>query len=334
MKNSALHENSSLDAGDCLVFSAARLQPGSPAPRCIGDYELTLLPAALHAKLTIGDMALVLSGLQLVLLAPAVPHSWSSMEGTLAESPASAPSKARTSPSGLPKSGTSSSGRSRAGVSSSGPALAETPPSPLVLRWPGDLLGDRFLGKNQLHPIGMLLQNAQRGVVFSPETASSAESLLEALRKKSGFESVHGLLSLLHHLSVASGSRPVADKVYAYPHSSAGDGRLNSGDSRLNSAVAYMRANYSHPITLEEVARKARMTKGAFCRSIRKRTGKTYAESLNEIRINQTCRRLLNSSDTVSEIAFQAGYNNVTHFHRSFKRLKGCTPKEFRQNGA
>lgn len=287
MKNSALHENPSLDAGDCLVFSSAGLQPGSPAPRCIRDYELTLLPAALQAKLTIGDMAVVLSGLQLVLLAPAVPHSWSRVEGT----------------------------------------LVETPPSSLVLRWPGDLLGDKFLGKNQLHPIGILLQNAQRGVAFSPETASSAESLLAALRKKSGFESVHGLLSLLHHLSVATGSRPVADKVYACPHSSA-------GDSRLNSAVAYMRANYSHPITLEEVARKARMTKGAFCRSIRKRTGKTYAESLSEIRINHICRRLLNSSDTVSEIAYQAGYNNVTHFHRSFKRLKGCTPKEFRQNRA
>ncbi len=297
MKNSALHENPSLDAGDCLVFSATGLQPGSPAPRCIREYELTLLPAALQTKLTIGDMAVVFSGLQLVLLAPAVPHCWSSVEGVSPESPLS------------------------------GPALAETPPSPLVLRWPGDLLGDKFLGKNQLHPIGVLLQNAQRGVVFSPETASSAKSLLDALRKKTGFESVHGLLSLLNHLSVATGSRTVADKVYVCPHSSA-------GDSRLNSAVAYMRANYSHPITLEEVARKARMTKGAFCRSIRKRTGKTYAESLSEIRINQTCGRLLNSSDTVSEIAYQAGYNSVTHFHRSFKRLKGCTPKEFRQKAA
>jgi AraC-like DNA-binding protein len=147
------------------------------------------------------------------------------------------------------------------------------------------------------------------------------------LKKKSGFESVYGLLSLLHHLSASAGSRPVADKIYTCTGSSA-------GDSRINSAVAFMRANYFQAITLEDVARKARMTKGAFCRSIRKRTGKTYAESLSEIRINHTCNRLLNSSDTVSEIAYQAGYNNVTHFHRCFKRLKGCTPKEFRENAA
>jgi AraC-like DNA-binding protein len=327
MKNSALRENLSLDAGDSLIFFTAGLQPGSRAPRCIKEYELTLLPAALQAKLTIGDMTELLSGPQLVLLAPGVPFSWSGVQEPTEPEVRTGVSvtpqlEVRTGVSATPqlevRTGVSATAQSeaRAGVS----------PTALVLRWPGDLLGDKLLGKNLLHPIGNLLQNALRGVVFAPEVIVSAEPLLAALRKKRGFESVLGLLSLLNELSMATGSRPVADKVYT----SAG---TSAGDNRINSAVAYMRANYSQPITLDDVARKARMTKGAFCRSILKRTGKTYAESLSEIRIDHICKRLLSSSDTVSEIAYQAGYNNVPHFHRCFKRLKGCTPKEFRQVG-
>ncbi|HEY4288127.1 MAG TPA: AraC family transcriptional regulator [Puia sp.] len=327
MKNSALYENPSLDAGDCLVFSIVGLQPGSAQLRCIKEYELILLPAALPIKLNIGDMSVVLTGPQLVLLAPGVPFSWSSAEGPASVLAPLAEDLAAMLPAGVSSPPAGALPPAIVSSQCAGASQQAAAASALILRWPGDLLGDKFLGKNQLHPIGTLFQNALQGVIFSPETTAASAPQLAGLRKKRGFESVYGLLSLLHFLSVATGSRLAADKVYTCAGRSA-------GDSRVNSAVAFMRANYSQPITLEDVARKARMTKGAFCRSIRKRTGKTYAESLSEIRIDHICSRLLNCSDTVSEIAYQAGFNNVAHFHRCFKRQKGCTPKEFRQSGA
>ncbi len=55
-------------------------------------------------------------------------------------------------------------------------------------------------------------------------------------------------------------------------------------------------------------------------------------ESLNEIRIGHISRMLVGTSEDIAEIAYKTGYNNVAHFNRSFKRQKGCTPKEFRES--
>ena len=104
-----------------------------------------------------------------------------------------------------------------------------------------------------------------------------------------------------------------------------------NGKLRIDSIIAYMNANYSKPLFLDDVAKKANMTRGSFCRFIRKGTGKTYLESLNEIRIAHICQLLLGTSDNISEIAYKMGYNNVAYFHRFFKRQKGCTPKEYRE---
>jgi len=190
------------------------------------------------------------------------------------------------------------------------------------IRFPGDLLGDSFLNKNQLREIKDLFQEASEAVLFSRETAEGLQSRILSLSEKRGWESFIGLLSLLHELSFSPGRKKLMTRAYTAP--------VAKGNLRIDSIIAYMNANYSKPLFLDEVARKADMTRGSFCRFIRKRTGKTYLESLNEIRIAHICRLLLCTSDNISEIAYKMGYNNVAYFHRFFKRQKGCTPKEYR----
>jgi len=190
------------------------------------------------------------------------------------------------------------------------------------IRFPGDLLGDSFLNKNQLREIKDLFQEASEAVLFSRETAEGLQSRILSLAEKRGWESFIGLLSLLHELSFSPGRKKLMTRAYTAP--------VAKGNLRIDSIIAYMNANYSKPLFLDEVARKADMTRGSFCRFIRKRTGKTYLESLNEIRIAHICRLLLCTSDNISEIAYKMGYNNVAYFHRFFKRQKGCTPKEYR----
>src|SRR6185312_8344475 len=190
------------------------------------------------------------------------------------------------------------------------------------IRFPGDLLGDSFLNKNQLREIKDLFQEASEAVLFSRETAEGLQSRILSLAEKRGWESFIGLLSLLHELSFSPGRKKLMTRAYTAP--------VAKGNLRIDSIIAYMNANYSKPLFLDEVARKADMTRGSFCRFIRKRTGKTYLESLNEIRIAHICRLLLCTSDNISEIAYKMGYNNVAYFHRFFKRQKRCTPKEYR----
>lgn len=202
---------------------------------------------------------------------------------------------------------------------------AAHPITEINIQFPADLFAEEFLGKNQLSHINKLFQSAQRGVSFSRATIERVQSDIFFLKEKKGFGSFLGLLSILHTLSVASDSQILSTEVFV-PEP------LSTSSRQIDSVYAYMKANYSRSITLEEVAKRACMTKGAFCRFILKRTGKTYMESLNEIRIGHISRMLLGTSEDIAEIAYKTGYNNVAHFNRSFKRLKGCTPKEFREN--
>jgi AraC-like DNA-binding protein len=198
------------------------------------------------------------------------------------------------------------------------------PANGLSIRWSADLLGDRFLGKTHMQSIGQLLEKARFGLCFPSELIPDVRCQLQTLEQKKGFAIVLGLLALLHRLSEAAALPLLKEPATARRETTV-------AESRISSAVAFMRSNYSHPITLGDVAKKAHMTKGAFCRSIRKNTGKTFAESLIEIRIGHVCRMLLDTSANVSEIAYRTGYQNIHHFHRSFRRLKGCTPKEYRE---
>lgn len=195
----------------------------------------------------------------------------------------------------------------------------------VAIRWPADLIGDRFLDKRQTQAIAGLLEKAALGVRFSGAIYSSVLGRLEVLRGRRGFAIYLELLGLLHELSVAGGESMLASRP-AVVRGGAADGK-----TAFDEAMELLEANYFRPMTLEEMARKACMTKGSFCRSFRKKTGKTYLESLNEIRLGHICRLLSETTDMVSEIAYRAGYQSIHHFHRHFKRQKGCTPLQYRQ---
>ncbi|HEV2480049.1 MAG TPA: AraC family transcriptional regulator [Puia sp.] len=196
----------------------------------------------------------------------------------------------------------------------------------VAIRWPADLLGEGFLDKHQTQAIAGLLEQAGLAVCFDPVALPSVRQRLEVLRGRAGFSIYLDLLGLLHELSTFRRD-PLLRVLPPAPAPAAAAGEKKSA---IDEVMAMMQTNYFRPMTLEEMARKACMTKGSFCRSFRRRTGKTYSESLNEIRLGHICRLLSETTDTVSEIAYRAGYQNICHFHRHFKRQKGCTPLEFR----
>jgi AraC-like DNA-binding protein len=286
MKTNGLHTSALADDGECLSFHSF---PPNAASHRVPGFEILVFPEGVY-RFTLAGETLDLRGPQLLLLGPQLERGWT----------------------------VEAAGASAEGATTIG-ATSET----LAIRWPADLLGDRFLDKNHVKTIGALLEKAALGVRFPVEAIDAARQRISALRQRSGFAVVLELLAMLHELSLADGQallsavppqpRPVVEKK-----------------SPMDEAMDFMQANYFLPMTLEEMARKACMTKGSFCRSIRKKTGMTYAETLNEIRMSHICRWLVDTSDTVSEIAYRAGYQNIYHFHRHFKRQKGCTPKEFR----
>ncbi len=197
----------------------------------------------------------------------------------------------------------------------------------ITIQWHRDLLDDKLLCRNQLNFIKCLLERSQRGISFSKETIERIIPRIKSIEQKSGFASVLELMSILHELSVSSEIRTLSDSTFV-------NNQLSHNSRRIEKAFQYMNHNYDRGVTLGEVAKLVNMTDVSFSRFIKKRTGNTFIDTLNEIRLGHASKMLIDTTHSIAEISYNCGFNNISNFNRIFKRKKGCTPKGFRDNFA
>ncbi len=188
-----------------------------------------------------------------------------------------------------------------------------------------DLFDDKFLKRNQLSFIRTMLERSARGISFPVETIQSIKPRLLSLQQKSGFDSVMDLMSLLHELSLSRHVQILTSSSFVNENTA-----YNS--RRIEKAFEFMKANYEKDISLEDMSKIVNMTEVGFSRFMRKRTGKTFIDSLNGIRLGHASRLLIDTTLTISEVSFRCGFNNLSYFNRIFKKKHKCTPKEFREN--
>lgn len=194
----------------------------------------------------------------------------------------------------------------------------------VTIQFHKDLFDDKFLKRNQLSFIKSMLDRSQRGILFSREAIAGLQDRLLSLDKKNGFDSVLELLSIMHDLSVSRNMRTLSDTSFT-------NDKFNYNSRRIEKVFEHMNNNYNRQVSLAEVSRIANMPEASFSRFIKKRTGKTFIDSLNEIRLGHASRMLIDTTNTVAEIAYKCGFNNISNFNRIFKRKKFCIPKEFRE---
>jgi len=194
----------------------------------------------------------------------------------------------------------------------------------VTIQFHKDLFDDKLLRRNQLSFVKNMMERSQRGILFSPETVTALKDRIISLNKKSGFDSVLELLSILHDLSISRNMKTLSDSSFS-------NEQFHYNSRRIEKVFEYMNSHYNMQITLAEVAKIANMPEASFSRFIKKRTGKTFIDSLNEIRLGHASRMLIDTTNTVSEIAYKCGFNNISNFNRIFKRKKFCIPKDFRE---
>jgi len=197
----------------------------------------------------------------------------------------------------------------------------------VTIQFHKDLFDEKLLKRNQLSFLKHMLEHSQRGILFSAETALALKDKLLSLDKKTGFDSVLELLSVLHDLSISRNMRTLSEPSFTSE-------KFYYNSRRIERVFEYMNCNYNKTVSLAEVSRIANMPEASFSRFIKKRTGKTFIDSLNEIRLGHASRMLIDTTNTIAEIAYKCGFNNISNFNRIFKRKKFCIPKEFRETYA
>jgi AraC-like DNA-binding protein len=195
----------------------------------------------------------------------------------------------------------------------------------VTIQWHKDLFDDKLLRRNQLSFIRSMVERSQKGLLFSKDTIHALAPRILSLNQKNGFDSVLELMSILHDLSISRNTRTLSDASFTNEH-------FSYNSRRIEKAFEYMNTNYDKSITLGEVAKLVSMTEVSFSRFIKKRTGNTFIDSLNEIRLGHASRMLIDTTHSIAEVSYNCGFNNISNFNRIFKKKKACTPKEFREN--
>ncbi|HMR91292.1 MAG TPA: AraC family transcriptional regulator [Chitinophagaceae bacterium] len=195
----------------------------------------------------------------------------------------------------------------------------------ITIQFHKDLFDEKMLRRNQLHFIRDMFDKSKRGILFSQETTQQLAPRLKALRAKQGFDSVLELMSILHDLSISRNMRLLSDASFSNMQPS-----YNS--RRIEKVMEYININFDKQIVLADVARITNMTEVSFSRFFKTHTGISFIDSLIEIRLGHASRLLIDTTQSVSEVAYNCGFNNISNFNRIFKKKKGCTPKEFRDN--
>lgn len=196
----------------------------------------------------------------------------------------------------------------------------------VTVQWHKDLFDEKFLKRNQLSFIKKMLERSCRGILFPKETAQLLAKRLQNINELQGFDSVLELMSILHELSTSRSMRVLSDVVLN------NDQILNYNSRRIDKAFEFMNANFQKAITLKDLAKLVSMTDVSFSRFIKKRTGNTFIDTMNEIRLGHATRMLIETTHSIAEISYNCGFNNISNFNRIFKKKKHCTPKEFREN--
>jgi AraC-like DNA-binding protein len=157
--------------------------------------------------------------------------------------------------------------------------------------------------------------------------AEISNKMLLLKQSKDGSEKITRFIDLLQKLSNIQD-----DLLTLSSHTTSASFDEHEG-IRISSIYSYIMQHYDEEITLEEVAAQAYMTPQAFCRYFKKHTRYTFVSFLNEIRINEACKKLTDGLyDNISAIAYNCGFNSVSNFNRVFKSITGKSPREYVSN--
>ncbi|MDD6215073.1 MAG: AraC family transcriptional regulator [Firmicutes bacterium] len=100
---------------------------------------------------------------------------------------------------------------------------------------------------------------------------------------------------------------------------------------KVNMILDYIHANYSQPISTSKLAKKWYLSESHMCRMFKAATGVKLTEYINKYRVDKAATLLLNSDDSVSDIASKVGFDNLNYFDRIFKRYKKLSPKKYKK---
>ncbi len=168
-----------------------------------------------------------------------------------------------------------------------------------------------------------MLEESRCGLYFPVDCSEKLVGLISGLPLENGMDQMTSFLQLLKEMSEIQDRKIIStpDIEYFSQH----------GASRIDKVISFINKNYTRPIRLDEISSFSSMNSTAFCRFFKKETGKSLKNFIFAMRVGYACKLLLMNEMTISQISSECGFETISHFNKTFKKIAGFPPSEYRK---
>ncbi len=194
----------------------------------------------------------------------------------------------------------------------------------IVVQLKESFLGEHFLQSPEMKAIRNLFERSHQGLTFYGKTKQKIAEKVLKLPDLTQFERMIEVLQIFQLMATTDEIQPLnADGVkFDFNH---------KDEERISRVYRYVEDNFSKPIDIQVIADIANLTVPSFCRYFKKMTHLTFTDFINQFRINHACR-LLTEEMPIVDVCYESGFNNISHFNKTFKIITGKSPSEYRRN--
>ncbi len=192
-----------------------------------------------------------------------------------------------------------------------------------VIHFRRDAFTEDFFNLPEFTQVRKLFQSAQQGMLI--REGNDHKIISSMIKEVVNASSIDRLILFLKLLNAFANTKEY-DLLSMIGYENSVD--LNDTE-RINTVMNFVMTNYSEDINITKIAKLINLTEASFCRYFKSKTHKTFSQFLNEVRILNACKLLVNSNMTITQICYETGYNNISHFNRQFKLITGLTAKEY-----
>lgn len=184
--------------------------------------------------------------------------------------------------------------------------------------------GVSMLMMPEMLPIKKLLEKAAFGISFAGKTKVNVGRKIENLGQSSSLEQFIRLLDIMKDLALSEEHEVLNTSDFLLEI-------VPQDYARLQGIFNFVRLNFKRQIPLDEAAEKANLTSPSFARYFKKVTGKTFTHFVNEYRLVHASKLLAESAMSITDVCFESGFNNFSHFNKQFKDYAGKSPSAYRK---
>ena len=196
----------------------------------------------------------------------------------------------------------------------------------ITIQFDIDFSANSLFDRNPFNSMKRMMVEAQKGLCFPLDAIMKVYRELDTLSSiKDGFYAFMQFLTILYELSKCEGARALSSTSFAKIE-------VPSDSRRVQKVKTFIDAHYRENIRLAQLSDIAGMSDSSFSRFFKLHTGRNLSDYIIDLRLGHACRQLVDSTNSVAEICYACGFNNLSNFNRIFRKRKGCSPSEFREN--